>query len=269
MNKIPNIISIRGFDVEKADIAFKNLMNLSEDYLNELTKRNHNLFKKSYGNELEEVALNALKEVSSRTPFRKENIVLVSGSRFPDIVAEKHYGVEVKSTKENTWRSTGSSIVENTRISDITRIYLLFGKLGGEFVEFKCRPYEDCLSNIAVTHSPRYLIDMELDNRNEKTIFEKIGVPYDKFRVMEENKKIEFLRGYYKERAKEKGKMSMPWWMGTENSTKVEISFFSDLSNEEKEFLKARKFILFPCVFQREYKPVALWLCNRRCYALT
>ena len=44
---------------------------------------------------------------------------------------------------------------------------MLFGKLGGKTAEFKCRPYEDCLSDIAVTHSPRYLINMELTKEQD------------------------------------------------------------------------------------------------------
>ena len=121
-----------------------------------------------------------MKELCGRTPFRVEEIRLVSAQYFPDIIAEKYYGVEVKSTKENHWTSTGSSIVESTRDKNVENIYMLFGKLGGKTAEFKCRPYEDCLSDIAVTHSPRYLINMELTK--EQTIFSKMGVAYDQLR---------------------------------------------------------------------------------------
>lgn len=87
---------------------------------------------------------------------------LVSGHVFPDIILhECNYGVEIKSTQKDAWTSTGSSIVESSRSEKANRIYLLFGKLGGE-PEFRCKPYQQCLSNIAVTHAPRYLIDMNL-----------------------------------------------------------------------------------------------------------
>ena len=81
---------------------------------------------------------------------------MVSGQRFPDIVAGQHFGVEVKSTKENKWVSTGSSIVESTRVDDVGSIYMLFGKLGGIPAEFRCKPYQNCLYDIAVTHSPLF-----------------------------------------------------------------------------------------------------------------
>lgn len=168
-----NIIQIRNKDINSADQAFAEFMLQTENYLNDKALNDHSLYKKCTCYELEDVALNALREVSSSTPFRKEEINLISGAKFPDIVAEHYYGVEVKSTKENSWKSTGSSIVESTRIEDVESIYMLFGKLGGEYAEFLCKPYQDCLSNIAVTHSPRYLIDMELSRTNTPTIFDK------------------------------------------------------------------------------------------------
>ena len=60
-------------------------------------------------------------------------------------------------------------------MNGIERIYMTFGKLGGNPIEFLSKPYEQCLYGIAVTHMPRYLIDMRL-NQGE-TIFDKMGVP--------------------------------------------------------------------------------------------
>jgi hypothetical protein len=42
-------------------------------------------------------------------------------------------------------------------------IYVLFAKMGGKYPEFLCRPYQEVMCDIAVTHSPRYLIDMKLE----------------------------------------------------------------------------------------------------------
>ena len=136
-----NIITVRNRNLQKADEAFADFMFMLESYLNEKAAAIPGTY-------------------CGRTPFRVEEIRLVSAQYFPDIIAEKYYGVEVKSTKENHWTSTGSSIVESTRDKNVENIYMLFGKLGGKTAEFKCRPYEDCLSDIAVTHSPRYLINM-------------------------------------------------------------------------------------------------------------
>jgi len=62
----------------------------------------------------------------------ENQIELVSGQKFPDIVAyinqNKAFGVEVKTTKQKKWKSTGSSIFEGTRVPNVENIYLLFGK---------------------------------------------------------------------------------------------------------------------------------------------
>ena len=118
----------------------------------------------------------ALHEVAPHTPFRPEEIKLVSGAKFPDIQAEQYYGVEVKTTASDTWKSVGSSIVESTRIEDVSMIYMLFAKLGGDFAEFRCKPYEDCLDNISLTHQPRYQIDMELEEKKRENIFQKMKI---------------------------------------------------------------------------------------------
>lgn len=177
-----NIITVRNRNLQKADEAFADFMFMLESYLNEKAAAIPGTYCDCKSKELENVVVNVMKELCGRTPFRAEEIRLVSAQYFPDIIAEKYYGVEVKSTKENHWTSTGSSIVESTRDKNVENIYMLFGKLGGKTAEFKCRPYEDCLSDIAVTHSPRYLINMELTK--EQTIFSNSGklllVPYTK-----------------------------------------------------------------------------------------
>lgn len=255
-----NIIEIRQKDIRFADEAFKVFMTKTENYLNEKTQSDHTLYKDCGGSKLEPIILQVLHEICPSTPFRKENINLVSGANFPDIVAERYYGVEVKTTKDNNWKSTGGSIVENTRIKDVDNIYMLFGKLGGEYVEFRCKPYQDCLSNIAVTHSPRYLIDMELNT----TIFDKLGTKYDNFRLLSEGEKISALRQYYKQESIQKGKIEMPWWMGEDQTSRPVLSLFSDMSLELKKQVFTRLFILFPSeMLNGDYKKAALWMCSR------
>ncbi len=259
-----NIIEVRHRDIHEADRAFDDFMAKTERFLNEQTRGNQSLYKDCSGSQLEVVALNALHEVAPATIFRKEEIKLISGARFPDIVAEQHYGIEVKSTKEDKWQSTGSSIVENSRIEDVSRIYMLFGKLGGAFAEFRCRPYQDCLSNIAVTHSPRYLIDMDLATPHQDTIFSKIGMDYDDFRVLNEAEKIAHVRAYYKQQAIAHHKTQMPWWMGEEQIGRPVISLYAELPIREKHDINVRMFVLFlDDILNSNYKRAALWMCSR------
>ena len=272
MKNEENIIQIRQRDVRQADLAFAEFMQLVEECFNENSRKNIVEYKQCDGRELEKQAEKILKEVAPITPFRVEDIKLISGAKFPDIQAGLYYGVEVKSTKSNTWCSTGGSIVESTRIKDVSRIYMLFGKLGGEVAEFRCRPYERCLSNIAVTHSPRYLIDMSLADSSNPTIFDKLQIEYDSFRIKEEKEKIQIVRDFYKKSliSNKKKRFEMPWWIGdsnSEDSSSILIRFFSDVDYDLQEEIKARIFVLFTEIFrlncQQKYKRAALWMCSR------
>lgn len=268
LNSDENIIAIRNRDISEANAAFAEFMQMTEDGFNERSSANPKLYKGISPSQLEEVTEQLLKEIAPSTPFRPEEIKLVSGHSFPDIMTEKYFGVEVKSTQSNKWTSTGSSIVENTRDSNVENIYMLFGKLGGTPPEFRCRPYQDCLSNVHVTHSPRYIIDMEIRDKQEKTIFEKINVPYSQFHKHED--KIEIIRDYYIQKSLMEGKHEMPWWVGKktiesdENDITPSISLMSNKSVMEKRDLKAQMAILFPQVLKGDYDSAALWLCTHR-----
>jgi hypothetical protein len=98
-------------------------------------------------------------------------------SRFPDI-AIPPYGIEVKFTKADKWTSTGNSILESSRHPDVKYIYLCFLKAGG-VPDVLIKPYDKVMSEIVVTHYPRYRIDMTAD----KSIFDKMGIKYDDFRT--------------------------------------------------------------------------------------
>lgn len=139
---------------------FRDIMTRTDVILNADAARREDYYSKRSGKAVEQDVYEAVCEAAMKTEF-EGTIQLVSGASFPDIVANKYYGVEVKSTEKDHWTSIGSSILESTRNADVERIYLTFGKLGKP-VQFLSRPYEDCLSGIAVTHYPRYQIDMTL-----------------------------------------------------------------------------------------------------------
>lgn len=254
------IIAIRKTDKNRAEGLFGDLMQKTEDILNCRARKNNwaTTAKSLNSTLLEKEVENAIKNACKMiTAFEENEVELISGHRFPDIVAEKFYGVEVKSTVSNQWKSTGSSIVESTRIETVDSIYMLFGKLGGSLAEFKCRPYRDVMYDIAVTHSPRYLIDMELTKG--KTIFDKLKCDYDTFR--KDPDAIRKVKSYYKSQARPG---QMPWWID-ENETEItpmpiNIRLWNTLSNDEKNYLKTVLFILFPEVVIGNYNNAALWL---------
>lgn len=218
-------------------------------------------FKARSGVKLEEDIYHVMLEHAKGTPF-EDTIEIVSSQKFPDIIAGKYYGVEVKSTKSNSWTSTGSSIIESTRVKDVERIYLMFGKLSDP-VEFMAKPYEECLSDIVVTHSPRYKIDMKLDKGD--TIFEKMNVNYDDFR--KSSSSIRQVKKYYTSKLKPGQEL---WWIESEDIEEQAappiIRMWNTLDENEKNELIAKGLAWFPEVFSNsttKYYRFALWLVSQ------
>lgn len=266
MNKTYNIIAIRKKDFSLAHEAFVELMSNTENILNNEARNNPQLYRKLDSNTLEPLATEKIKQACDNSPFDANEVKLISGQRFPDIIADTYYGIEVKSSKENHWKSTGSSIIERTRIKNVDDIYMLFGKLGGDIPEFKCRPYEDVLYDIAVTHCPRYLINMELEKKD--TIFSKMKTTYDEFRKSPDS--ISLTRQYYRELAKKQKRQEMPWWITEENldnAHSFNIRLWNSLDLQEKRELQAKCMILFPealnpAISATKYNNTTLWLCS-------
>ena len=162
---------------------------------------------------------------------------------FPDILANKYFGVEVKMTKQDKWVSTGNSIFETTRVENVGRIFILFGKFGGE-PDVRYKLYQDCLSSIKVTHSPRYIINMELTNRG--SIFKNMGIDYETFR--NNGNKIYSIKEYYKKQLRDGEEL---WWIDEEQDKTVSpvIRPFQKLNQNEKEDFIVESMILFPEIF--------------------
>lgn len=213
------------------------------------------------GRNLEPFVKDVMTEIAVGTPF-ENSIELIGGQKFPDIVAKKYYGIEVKTTTQNHWKTTGNSVLESTRVNDVERIFMLFAKLASP-IEFRCRPYEEVLSEVVVTHSPRYLIDMNLEQG--RTIFDKIKMPYDTLRKKENP--IKPIVSYYKSKLKAGEEL---WWMDSENSnsaSNIVIRIWNNLPQSEKQDIKNRAMIYFPELFGNrcdKFNRVAVWLATRQ-----
>ncbi len=238
--------------------AFRDLMKKTDSFLNHDAQNREDYYCHQNGKLLEEDVFQAMDRCAFGTPFQG-SIQLVSGAFFPDIVAGNFFGVEVKSTEKNRWTSTGSSILESTRIPNIERIFLTFGKLGKP-VQFLSRPYEECMADIAVTHYPRYKIDMRL--KPGETIFDKIGISYEKLRIMENP--VVPVSQYYKAHLKDGESL---WWasgnLREENSLPPTVRLWTTLSADKKEQYKVHGCVLFPEVFNSHYDRYALWLATQ------
>lgn len=213
----------------------------------------------------EDEILDRLKHLASETPFQ-DTFVKVSGQKFPDIVAwikdQKGFGIEAKTTKKDNWKSTGSSIVESSRVEGIERIYMSFAKLGGEKPDFRTKLYEECLSGVAVTHSPRYTIDMDL--LEDETIFDKVEVPYENIRNSDDPFKP--FRDHY---TKGKDPSKTLWWADSSSEAAPPVlRHWSDVESEERKALRLEAFFRFPEVIQHhgkaKYTQTSLWLTSTK-----
>lgn len=247
-------------NIEPTLEQFKQLMANTDLLLNADAADKSDYYRSRSGTKLEEDVFCALKKCALDTPF-ENTIRLISGSSFPDIVASGHYGVEVKSTLSNSFKSIGSSILESTRIKGVERIFLTFGKLSDP-PEFISRPYEECLSEIVVTHYPRYQIDMTL--KPGETIFDKMNIPYDTLRALKNP--VEPISEYYKSRL---GPGESLWWTSgsveTESSPPI-VKLWSSLDADEKLRYMIWGYALFPEIVgsgSKKYQRFALWLATK------
>lgn len=250
------------------DEAFALLVKDTVQKLNLEAKGAPDLFLAKSGKKLEPIVYETMCECSVGTPFetdpdnRNGRISLISGQRFPDIVIAEKYGVEVKSTTSDKWQSIGSSINESTRVEGVEQVYMLFGKLGGQ-IEFSAKYYQECLDDIVVTHYPRYRIDMRIQEKKERTIFEKMGIDYDALR-REENP-IPLVAEYYKRHLSSGQRL---WWAdgneaNEDSSSPITIRMWNTVPKPEREELVAKGFVYFPQVCGRrtdKYNDFLLWL---------
>ena len=239
---------------------FDILLSSTIDELNVHAKKSSKKVATLLGRNLEPYVKDVMTDLAVGTVF-ENTIELIGGQKFPDIIAKKYYGIEVKTTTQNHWKTTGNSVLESTRVDNVERIFMLFAKLASP-IEFRCRPYEEVLSEVVVTHSPRYLIDMNLEQG--KTIFDKIKIPYDALRKNENP--IRPIVDYYKSKLKPGEEL---WWMDSENNSKpssIVIKIWNNLSAREKQELKNRSMIYFPELFGNsndKFGRLAIWLVTR------
>jgi len=114
--------------------------------------------------------------------------------------------------------------------------------------------------DVAVTHSPRYLIDMEV-NKGE-SFFNKIDIPYDALRS--QDNPIASIVEYFRKTAKAG---EQPWWINSpEEISPATIRLLENLSTTDKNNLKIEAFARFPEIFSNhpdKYKRLATWLVAR------
>lgn len=179
---------------------------------------------------------------------------------FPDI-AVGEYGVEVKFTAKDTWRSVANSVFETFRNQDVIHVYVVFGKMGG-VPEVKWARYDDCVIHVRTSHVPRF----ELEIGAESSLFETMKISYEDFTALPVEGKMRYIREYAKGRLKEGERL---WWLEEkaepEHTLPIQVRLYIDLPPEEKTKLRAEATLLSPKVVagsrvRNKYNDVAMYL---------
>lgn len=179
---------------------------------------------------------------------------------FPDI-AIGEYGIEVKFTTGDSWRSVANSVLETNRVTSVKKIYLIFGKMGGEPC-VRWGEYEKSVMHVRTSHVPRF----EVEIGTEKSLFEQMNVPYDVFRTAEMHEKMKYIREYARGRLKEGERL---WWLedsdGESHTLPIQARLYTKLSLAEKTKLRAEAILLCPRIVdsgrsKNKYDDVVLYL---------
>lgn len=181
-----------------------------------------------------------------------------SGSHaFPDVVIDfgsnGRYGIEVKSSSSagsKGWKINGNSVLGSTKRAVIDT-YIIFGKTALGHQEFRYKRYEEAVSNVGVTHSPRYMIDMDI--APSETFFAKSGLSYQQ--ISKDGNPIGLITDYFKSQG------LRAWWLA--ESTPAAIRMFSELPAQERAEMIGYCFAHFPEIFSasvKKYQRSALWL---------
>ncbi len=165
--------------------------------------------------------------------------------RFPDFIIEDEttqIGVEVKKTDSDKWDVPGGSVYESLR-NTIAETFVLMGKFGG-IPEARIRKYGECISNLTVTHSPRFHLKLDLpqgeDYLTKNNASDLLDFPEGK----ELNRRIrELLR------------TDKSTWYSEEA-----IESFFELEPDEKQKFFVDGVVLFPEVTGGNYSNFAPWM---------
>ena len=165
---------------------------------------------------------------------------------FPDIVLGK-YGVEVKFTTNDTWRSVANSIFESTRSPRVRHIYIVYGKMGGKPAVLWGR-YDDCVIHVRTSHVPRFEVEIPASGEEPKpSLFETMGVPYSEFSRLSIEDRMQHIRKYARGRLKEGERL---WWLEARSeqghSLPLQVRLYMGLPQEEKRKLRAEAALLCP-----------------------
>lgn len=181
---------------------------------------------------------------------------------FPDVaIAGTGAGIEVKFTTNDTWKSVANSVLETNRVREVEKVYLIFGKMGG-VPDVRWGSYEACVMHVRTSHVPRFEVDLDA----RESLFTKMGISYDEFRVSEMHQKMEHIRRYARGRLRPGERL---WWLEDDpnesHSLPIQARLYTTLTAEEKAWLRAEGLLLCPQIVssgrsRHKYDDLVLYL---------
>ena len=194
----------------------------------------------------------------------------LGGKNFPDIlvmgqpnsIQQAIFGVEVKSSKKRgNSKVPGGSIMEGTSRAPFEKVIAFFGNLEEKW--FKFADYQDCVSSIKITHSPRYMLDFSL--AKGKDFFSRHKIEYT---APVKNKDIfSTYKKYVIMDMKEKGEN---FWWNKRGDGDIEslVTNLGELDKLTREDIIAEMYFQFPGIFtsstnNRKFYAPSKWLLKK------
>ncbi|MDR1014475.1 MAG: hypothetical protein LBL86_05785 [Coriobacteriales bacterium] len=183
---------------------------------------------------------------------------------FPDI-AMGEYGVEVKFTLNDTWRSVANSVLETQRTEAVKHVYIIFGKMGGT-PEVRWGDYEQSVIHVRTSHVPRFEVELPSEKAEAKqSLFTEMGIRYDDFRKLDMQEKMRHIRAHAR-KIHPDGRL---WWIEEkeedEHTVPIQARLYTNLTADERIRLRAEAALLCPKIVKSgrargKYDDIVLYL---------
>jgi hypothetical protein len=189
----------------------------------------------------------------------ESKIILHSGRKFPDIVFENtKFGVEIK-TAQKGWACLGNSVAASTLVDGVSEVYLLFGSGEANF-EARYSRYEDSVKSVEVTHSPRYILDMDVPDG--RSYLRRIGKDLAEMLAMEDP-----ISCVVEEARRNLKPGEHLWWVSDRAVSPLTIRLWNSIKPDERHVLVASAFAFFPASIlggeQADYSDFIVWLSQK------
>jgi len=218
----------------------------------------------------EEFCVSLLKKAASSFGIDPEIVIHHGGHTFPDVsIAGTKIGIELKGSRSGH-AFLGNSVIASTMLPGLEKIYVLYWIDDKKIIG--CRDYFECVSGAQVTHSPRFVLDIDADltecifgNTPDKVgtisdvCFGKSGINHKK------------IIGWMRDQAIANGRDW--WWINESPDLDVEVSGtlsirrYTEIPSSKRESLMKTAFLCFPGVLKRGsrmYDGVLMWCLSTR-----